>query len=175
MKFKLLIGGHSGFGRQACDLSVRKWRHFKVITHFFSSFFFARHNTKIPFYISLASVAINILISVSLFNRFGFIIIPISTSIASWFNALLLYFFMIKKNFFIFNDIFKFRFPRIIFSTIIMGIIFYLLLNQFSFQLNYNQNYKFFYLLLNIFIALITYILISFFTKASKFSDIKIR
>ena len=82
---------------------------------------------------------------------------------------------MIKKNLFLFNDIFKFRFPRIFFSTIIMGIIFYLLLNQFSFQLNYNQNYKFFYLLLNILIALTTYILISFFTKAFKFSDIKIR
>ena len=141
----------------------------------FSSFFFARHNTKIPFYISLASVAINILISVSLFNRVGFIIIPISTSIASWLNVLLLYFFIVKKDFFIFNDIFKFRFPRIIFSTIIMGIIFYLLLNQFSFQLNYNQNFKFFYLLLNILIALASYILILFFTRALKFSDIKIR
>ena len=82
---------------------------------------------------------------------------------------------MVKKDFFIFNNIFKFKFPRIIFSTVIMGIIFYLLLNQFSFQLNYNQNFKFFYLLLNILIALASYILILFFTRALKFSDIKIR
>ncbi|MDA9604857.1 murein biosynthesis integral membrane protein MurJ, partial [Candidatus Pelagibacter sp.] len=41
----------------------------------FSSFFFARHNTKIPFYISLASVILNVLISVLYFKSIGFIII----------------------------------------------------------------------------------------------------
>ena len=34
----------------------------------FSSFFFARHNTKIPFYISLISVILNISISIFYFN-----------------------------------------------------------------------------------------------------------
>ena len=66
----------------------------------FSSFFFARHNTKIPFYISFFSVLLNIMISVLLFNKVGFIIIPIATSISSWFNAIILYIFLKKKNFF---------------------------------------------------------------------------
>ena len=35
----------------------------------FSTFFFARHNTKIPFYISLISVLLNIFISIIFFNR----------------------------------------------------------------------------------------------------------
>ena len=52
----------------------------------FSSFFFANHDTKTPFYISLISVLINILISVYYFSEIGFIIIPIATSISSWFN-----------------------------------------------------------------------------------------
>ena len=47
----------------------------------FSSFFFARHNTKLPFYISLVSVLLNIIISVIFFKKIGFIIIPIATSI----------------------------------------------------------------------------------------------
>ena len=38
----------------------------------FSSFLFARNNTKIPFYFSLVSVILNILISVLFFKKFGF-------------------------------------------------------------------------------------------------------
>jgi len=83
----------------------------------FSSFFFARHDTKTPFYISLISVVLNIVISVALFQKIGFIIIPISTSISSWFNAITLYIFSRRRNFFIFNKIFVYRFPRIFFSS----------------------------------------------------------
>ena len=49
-----------------------------------SNFFFARDNTKTPFYISTFIVFFNILISVSFFNKIGFIIIPIATSISTW-------------------------------------------------------------------------------------------
>ena len=58
----------------------------------FSTFLFARHNTKSPFYYSLISVLINISISVLFFEKIGFIIIPIATTISSWFNTLLLLF-----------------------------------------------------------------------------------
>ena len=46
----------------------------------FSSFIFARNDTKTPFYFSLISVITNIVISVSLFSEVGFIIIPIATT-----------------------------------------------------------------------------------------------
>ena len=140
----------------------------------FSSFFFARHDTKTPFYISLASVLLNIFISVILFQKLGFIIIPIATSISSWFNAILLYIFCIKKKFFSFNKNFISRFPRIIFSSIIMGIIFYYLLNIFSEKLMYEESFKIVYLILSILIASISYVIISIFTKAFKISDIKL-
>ena len=39
-----------------------------------SNFFFARDNTKTPFYISVGIVTVNVAISVSLFSYFGFII-----------------------------------------------------------------------------------------------------
>ena len=60
----------------------------------FSSFFFANHDTKTPFYISLISVLLNIFISVYYFSEIGFIIIPIATSISSWFNSILLFLFL---------------------------------------------------------------------------------
>ena len=140
----------------------------------FSSFFFARHDTKTPFYISLFSVVLNIIISVSLFSKIGFIIIPISTSISSWFNAIVLYIFSRKKNYFTFNNIFLFRFPRILFSSLIMGLIFYYLLGNFSENLLYSENFKFIYLLLTILITLICYVFVSIATKAFKLSDIKL-
>ena len=114
----------------------------------FSAFFFARHDTKTPFYISLVSVLLNIIISIFLFNKIGFIIIPIATSISSWFNALVLYFFSIKKNFFNFNKNFIFKFPRIILSSLLMGIIFYLL---------FNYNYILFQISFNYFLFIITF------------------
>ena len=57
----------------------------------FSSFIFARDDTKTPFYFSLISVILNIVISVSLFSKLGFIIIPIATTISSWLNLSLIH------------------------------------------------------------------------------------
>ena len=57
----------------------------------FSTFFFANNDTKTPFYISLISVILNIFISVYYFKSVGFIIIPIATTISSWFNSLVLF------------------------------------------------------------------------------------
>ena len=67
----------------------------------FSNFFFANHDTKTPFYISLASVLLNIFISVYYFNIIGFVIIPIATSVSSWFNLILLFLVMRKENYFL--------------------------------------------------------------------------
>jgi len=141
----------------------------------FSSFFFARHDTKTPFYISLISVLLNILISILLFQKVGFIIIPIATSISSWFNAITLYIFSKKKYFFAFNDTFLYKFPRILVSSLIMGLVFYFLLNLLSDKLIYSENLKFFYLLISILATLICYVFVSIFTKAFKLSDINLR
>ena len=62
----------------------------------FSSFFFANHDTKTPFYISLFSVILNIVVSLYYFKSFGFIIIPIATTISSWFNSIIVLYFYLK-------------------------------------------------------------------------------
>ena len=72
----------------------------------FSSFFFANHDTKTPFYISLISVILNIIISLYYFREIGFIIIPIATSISSWFNSIVLFICLSNKKLFSFNTIF---------------------------------------------------------------------
>ncbi len=141
----------------------------------FSSFFFAYHNTKVPFYISLFSVILNISISIIYFSKIGFIIIPIATSISAWFNSILLLIFLKKHNLFIFSSIFFKKFIKIIFASIIMGIFFYFLINFFSSNLGYTENLKSIYLILIVLFALILYILVSIFIKAFQMKDINLK
>ena len=141
----------------------------------FSTFFFARHNTKLPFYISLVSVLLNIIISVIFFQKIGFIIIPIATTISSWFNSILLFIFLKKENLFKFNLVFFSRFIRIIFSVIIMGFLFDHLIIYFSANLAYEQSYKSAYLVGLVLIGLISYLLIAVLIKAFKISDINLK
>ncbi len=141
----------------------------------FSNFFFARDDTKTPFYLSAASVVLNIIISVSLFSKYGFVIIPIATSISSWANVLMYFYFIKKRNLHIFDSQFIYKFPRIILSVVVMGIVLYLLLGFFSDKFNYNESWKFIYLFIIVIVSLISYFLISNFSGAFKFKDIKLK
>ena len=145
------------------------------ILKIFSNFFFARNNTKLPFYLSVVSVILNILISVSFFSKIGFVIIPIATSISSWINVCLYFYFIKKMNFHTFDSKFIYKFPRILLSVVVMGIILYLLLGFFSDKFNYNESWKFIYLFIIVIISLLSYFLISNFSGAFKFRDIKLR
>ena len=141
----------------------------------FSNFFFARNDTKTPFYLSVLSVTLNIIISVSLFNKLGFVIIPIATSISSWINVFMHYYFIKKRDLHIFDSKFIYKFPRMILSVVVMGIVLYLLLGFFSDKFEYNESWKFIYLFIIVIISLISYFLISNFSGAFKFKDIKLK
>ena len=141
----------------------------------FSNFFFARDDTKTPFYLSVISVVTNIIISISFFNKLGFVIIPIATSISSWINVLMHYYFIKKKILHIYDAKFFYKFPRIILSVVAMGVILYLLLGYFSYKFGYNESWKFIYLFIIVSISLISYFLVSNFSGAFKFKDIKFR
>jgi len=140
----------------------------------FSAFFFARHNTKIPFYISLTSVLLNIFISIFFFKEVGFIIIPIATTISSWFNAILLFIFLKIKNFFSFNLVFINRFIKIIISSILMGIFFNYVIHFFNDKFIYQESFKSIYLIGVVISGLMFYLLIAILIKAFKRSDINL-
>ena len=141
----------------------------------FSSFIFARQNTKIPFYFSVVSVTINILISVYFFNKIGFIIIPIATSLSSWLNAILLFVYLFKKNYFNFSKTFNMSFIKIVFNSILTSYLFYSLLQLFERSLNYESRFKLLCIILLVVFTIIVYLLLSSITKAFKLSDIKIK
>ena len=140
----------------------------------FSAFFFARHNTKVPFYISLTSVLLNVFISVVFFKEIGFIIIPIATTISSWFNAILLFIFLKTKNLFSFNLVFLNSFIKILLASVLMGIFFNYVIHFFNDKLLYEASFKAIYLIGAVVSGLIFYLLIAILIKAFKKSDINL-
>ena len=141
----------------------------------FSSFFFANHDTKTPFYISLISVILNIFISLYYFKEIGFIIIPIATSISSWFNSIVLFIFLKKEKLFRFNQFFLIKFIKISIASIIMGFIFRYVILFFENQLAYSYDLKLFYLILSVILGLMAYLLLAFFIRAFNSKDLKLK
>tara|TARA_B100000965_G_scaffold403974_1_gene433477 strand:+ start:1 stop:1530 length:1530 start_codon:yes stop_codon:yes gene_type:complete len=173
--------GYGSFSEESVKNSAKALFYFSLglpafsLIKVFSSFFFARHNTKTPFYISLVSVLLNILISIYYFKSVGFIIIPIATSLSSWFNSIILFLFLKKNNLFNFNLVFVNRFIRILCAAIIMSIFLDYLINFFGSNLTYDQDLKSIYLIGIVFLGLISYLLTAILIKAFKISDIKLK
>ena len=173
--------GYGSFDEEGVKNSANALFYFAIglpafsLIKIFSTFFFARHNTKIPFYISLFSVLLNIIISIIFFKEFGFLIIPIATTISSWFNAIFLFIFLKKKNLFSFNLIFINRFIKTLVASVLMGIFFNYLIHFFDNKLIYEENFKSAYLMCSVILGSIFYILIAIFIKAFKISDIHLK
>jgi len=128
----------------------------------------------VPFYISLTSVLLNVFISVVFFKEVGFIIIPIATTISSWFNAILLFIFLKTKNLFSFNLVFLNRFIKILLASVLMGIFFNYVIHFFNDKLLYDASFKAIYLIGAVVLGLIFYLVVAILIKAFKRSDINL-
>ena len=173
--------GYGSFDEISVKNSAKALLYFSIglpafaLIKIFSSFIFARDNTKIPFYFSTVSVFINILISVYYFRDLGFIIIPIATSISSWVNSIFLYIYLHKEDYFKINKKLIIQIIRVSISTITMGILLQNLLSYFDSELSFENNYKFIYLFVIVILSILIYFVVSLITKAFKLSDIKIK
>ena len=85
------------------------------------------------------------------------------------------YYFIKKRNLHIFDKKIIYKFPRIILSVVVMGIILYLLLCFFSEKFDYNESWKSIYLFIIVIITLISYFFISNILGAFKFKEIKLK
>ena len=173
--------GYGSFDEVSVKNSARALYYFAfglpafALIKIFSSFLFARQNTKIPFYYSLVSVIFNIVISVFFFKEVGFIIIPIATTISSWINVLLLFYYLNKKSFYNVKLNLILSLLKIMCIVFISSYFFYFMISNFSDSLIYNSNYKLLSMIIIVIITLFSYILLSIFTKAFKLSDIKLK
>ena len=124
-----------------------------------ANFFFARDNTMTPFYISSIIVFLNVIISISFFNKIGFLIIPISTSISTWIGVLIFLYLLVKNNHLflqkkLFDNVFK-----IIISSLFMASVLFYVLNKYSSYLEYTYSLKSVYLLVIVGFAGTVYLL----------------
>ncbi len=141
----------------------------------FSSFIFARNDTKTPFYFSLISVIMNVVISVSLFSEVGFIIIPIATTISSWINGFLLMIFVLNKNYFSFKNSFFVQLFKILVTNFVCIGLFKLFINYFNEYFIFSNSYKFLAIIILVIFIFAFYLLFSILIKAFKISDIKLK
>ena len=173
--------GYGSFDQESIKKSAQALFYFGLglpafsLIKIFSTFFFARHETKIPFYISLISVLLNIFISIIFFKEIGFLIIPMATTISSWFNAISLFIILKNKKLFNFNLIFINRFIRILIVSFVMGISFNYLINFFSDKFIYEEALKSVYLISLVIFGFTFYILLAILIKAFKISDIRLK
>ena len=124
-----------------------------------SNFFFARDNTKTPFYISSFIVFLNVVISLTFFKNIGFIIIPIATSISSWIGVLIFLYLLKKSSVLLLQKKLFFNTFKIVISSVIMSIVLVIALEKYSYYLDYTYAYKSIYLLIIVGFAGIIYLL----------------
>ena len=133
-----------------------------------SNLYFARNNTKTPFYLSILIVSLNIIISLSLFPRFGFIIIPIATSISTWIGVFAYLFLLQRLNFLQIQPYLLKKLIIIIFNTTLMALILLLALDNFSYYLEYTYKFKSLYLFVIVSFVAVIYLISCYFTGLLK-------
>ena len=157
--------GYGSFSKEDVKLTADALKYFGygvpafALVKILSNFFFARDNTKTPFYISIIIIMINISTSLSLFPSFGFIIIPIATSIATWIGVLIYIYFLNQKKSLLLDVRLIPNLLKILASTIIMSFILILTLNNYEDYLDYTYKFKAIYLLSIVGFAGIVYLL----------------
>ena len=88
----------------------------------FASTFYANQNTKTPVRIAIACVCVNLAFNFILMQPLQYIGLALSTSIASWVNAIALVWHLRKHGLFVTDTMLRFRLPRIVASSMVMGL-----------------------------------------------------
>ncbi len=138
-----------------------------------SNFFFARNNTKTPFYISTFIVILNILISIIFFNKIGFIIIPIATSISTWIGVVIYIYLLNNKNFLLIEKYLPKNILKIILSTVFMSFLLIFAIDYYADYLDYNYKYKLVYLLIIVSFVGSVYLITCYLTGMLKTKNFK--
>ena len=108
-------------------------------------------------------------------SDYGFIIIPIATTISAWVNTFLLLVYVKYSNYFTINESFIINMLRILITNIIVILTYSELISYFKNFLSYDSEYKLITIVLIVIFTFIIYIILSILTKAFRISDLKQR
>ena len=171
--------GYGSFTKSDVDITSNVLKYFGygiiafALIKILANFFFARDNTKIPFYISSFVVFLNVLISLSFFNQIGFLIIPIATSLSTWIGVFIYLYLLYKLNYLYIEKRLLYNTLKIIISTIIMSFSLVLCLKTFTEFFDYYYALKYVYLILIIGFVGIIYLLSCYLLGLLRIKDYK--
>jgi putative peptidoglycan lipid II flippase len=172
--------GYGSFSKENVELTAAALKFFGfgvpafALIKILSNFFFARNNTKTPFYISAFIVSLNIALSILFFDKFGFIIIPIATSISTWIGILIYLYFLNNNNFLLLKNYLLKNIIKIIFSSILMTFLLIFALNYYADYLDYFFKYKSVYLMLIVSFVAVFYLISCYLAGILKVKNYKI-
>lgn len=92
-----------------------------LMVKIFASTFYANQDTKTPVKIAIACVIINLFFNLTLMGPMKYVGLALATSIASWFNALALGYYLRKRELFVADTLLTFRLIRILGCSALMG------------------------------------------------------
>jgi putative peptidoglycan lipid II flippase len=99
-----------------------------VLIKVFQPAFFAREDMKTPMWYSMATVAINVVLSFALFPKYGHVAIAAATSLSAWANCAMLGWSLWRKRYFIPAKASQRKVVMIVLSAIAMGLALYAML-----------------------------------------------
>ncbi len=157
--------GYGSFNIEDVRLTAEALKYFSfgipafAVLKIFANLFFARLDTKTPFYISIFMVFINVSISLLFFKKIGFIIIPIATSTSAWMGSIVYLYILSNKKYFNIRKYNIINLSKILLSTTAMSIFLIFAINFFNLQLLYSNFFKFGYLLFIVLSSAMIYLL----------------
>ena len=172
--------GYGSFTEKDIKLTAQALKYFGfgipafALIKVLSNFFFARDNTKLPFYISLFIVCINLVISLSFFKDTGFIIIPIATSISTWVGVIIYVTLLRSYKSLIFESYLFKNIIKIIFSTILMSLILFYGIDFFEEKLHYTYKFKSIYLIFIVSFVATIYLITCYLLNVLKIKNYRI-
>ncbi len=139
----------------------------------FSTSFFARQDTKTPVKIALMAVGLNVVLNLALIGPLSYVGLALATAISAWCNAILLAKSLYQSKRFVPDDRLKTRVPKLVLSSIVMGIALLVLEFQFWAFLEGSFGVKLILLILLVGTGLAVYAISSVLLKAINMREIQ--
>ncbi len=143
-----------------------------VYSKILANVFYARSDVKTPMLVSFYNMVINLIITFILYSYFNYLGVVIAISVSNWLIAILLFMIAKKRNYiFVYKKYFM-EILKIIFSSIVMGVLLYFATKIGSWQVDL-WLYKFLFLILLLFMAAVIYFGQLLFFKVIKLKKFK--
>lgn len=96
-----------------------------VLVKILQTQFFAHQDTKTPMILAIGAVVLNFILNWILIGPLSYVGLALATALSAWFNAFFLGVILIKKQQLVFDERIKELLPRLLISSLFMGLICY--------------------------------------------------